>query len=227
MEKTIWLSTIQEPEFDGRSITNFHNMWVNSISDHITALTIHKNSSWFDIRPNIYALMKDDMYKMLDKTIFDHIMLYENMMYGDGYYIRSLLKNYIDEFHLYPYDGFVDVKMDIMAIAKRIMYVRCCEKLSQTKKDKTINKIVQSIRDIISHTNSCISSTYYNKILDTLVAEHMMRSLNNNAIAFNNVIHIKLTHDVSEYLFRYVMHMKPDITSPTMDDKTRRFYDKI
>lgn len=226
MEKTMWLSTIQEPEFDGRSIINFHNMWVNSISDHITALTIHKNSSWFDIRPNIYALMKDEMYKMLDKTIFDHIMLYENMMYGDGYYIRSLLKNYIDEFHLYPYDGFVDVKMDIMAIAKHIMYVRCCEKLSQTKKDKTVNKIVQSIKDIISHADIYALSIYYGKILDKLVAKRIAESFN-DPITFNNVIHIKLTHDISEYSFRYVMHMKPDITSSTMDDKTRRFYDKI
>lgn len=219
MEKTMWLSTIQKYEFDGCPIANFHNMLVDCMSDH----------TWYNIKPDINAIIKNDMHRMLDKTIFDYIM-HENMIYGDGHHIRSLPLPIncpiIDEL-LHPYDGFVDVKMDIMAIAKHIMYVRCCEKLSQTKKDKTVNKIVQSIRDIISHANSCISSTYYNKILNTLVAEHMMRSLNNNAIAFNNVIHIKLTHDVSEYSFRYVMHMKPDITSSTMDDKTRRFYDKI
>lgn len=186
----------------------------------------NKDVAWWNSKPNIDTMM-DDMHKMIDKTIFDYIM-HENMLHGDGSHIRSLLLDHpiIDEL-LHPYSGFVDVKMNDIAIVKHNMYVRCCEKMFHTKKDKIVNELVQSIKDIISHANSYISSTYYGKILDTLVVKHIAKSLNNNTITFNNVIHIKLTHDISEYSFEYVMYAKPDITLPTMDDKTRRFYDKI
>ena len=189
----------------------------------------NKDVAWWNSKPNIDTMM-DDMHKMIDKTIFDYIM-HENMFHGDGSHIRSLLLDHpiIDEL-LHPYSGFVDVKMNDIAIVKHNMYVRCCEKMFQTKKDKKdkiVNEFVQSIRDIISHANSFISSTYYGKILDTIIVKRIVKSLNNNTITFNNVIHIKLTHDISEYSFEYVMYAKPDITLPTMDDKTRRFYDKI
>lgn len=227
MGKTIWLSTIQEYDLDGCSIANFHNMLVDRMSDHIADLTTYKDPSWFNNRADIDTMM-DAMHGMINKTIFDYIINDTNLLYGSDFHIRSILTHPTIHELLHPYcTGFVDVKMDIMVIIKHIIYVRCCEKLSQTNQDKTTNELIRSIRDIISHANSCISSIYYNKILNTFVAEHMMKSLNNNAITFNNVIHIKLTHDVSEYSFRYVMHMKPDISSPTMDDKTRRFYDKI
>ena len=97
-----------------------------------------------------------------------------------------------------------------------------CEKLSQTKK----YEIVKSIRDIISHANIYALSIYYGKILDKLIAKRIGESFN-DPITFNNVIHIKLTHDVREYSFRYIMYMKPDITNSTIDDKTKRFHNKI
>ena len=186
----------------------------------------NKDVAWLNSKPNI-DIMMNEMHKMIDKTIFDYIM-HENMLHEDGSHIRSLLLNHpiIDELY-HPYSGFVDVKMNDIAIVKHNMYVRCCEKMLQTKKDKIVNELVQSIRDIINHANSYISSTYYGKILDTVIVKRMIESFNNNMITFNNVIHIKLTHDISEYSFEYVMYVKPDITSPTMDGKTRRFYDKI
>lgn len=173
--------------------------------------------------------MKEHMHVMLDKTIHDFIMRHYNIFYEDDSYIRSMLLNHpIMDGLLHPYSGFVYVKMDDIAIVERGIYVRCCEKMLQTKKDEIVNKIVQSIRDMISHANSFISSVYCGKILDKLVAKRIAKSFNNNnTITFNNVIHIKLTHDVREYLFRYVMYSKPDITNSAIDDKTKRFYNKI
>lgn len=171
--------------------------------------------------------MKEHMHVMLDKTIHDFIMRHYNIFYEGDSYIRSMLLNHpIMDGLLHPYSGLVDVKMDDIAIVEHSIYVRCCEKMLQTKKDEIVNKIVQSIRDMISHANSFISSFYCGKILDKLVAKRITESFN-DPITFNNVIHIKLTHDVREYSFRYVMYVKPDITNSTIDDKTKRFYNKI
>lgn len=172
--------------------------------------------------------MKERMHVMLDKTILDYIADgTKRIYYEDDSYIRSMLLNHpIMDGLLHPYSGFVYVKMDDVYMVRRRMYTMYCERLSQTKKDEIVNKIVQSIRDMISHANSFISSVYCGKILDKLVAKRIAESFN-DPITFNNVIHIKLTHDVREYLFRYVMYAKPDITNSAIDDKTKRFYNKI
>lgn len=172
--------------------------------------------------------MKERMHVMLDKTILDYIADgTKRIFYEDDSYIRSMLLNHpiMDEL-LHPYSGFVYVKMDDVYMVRHRMYTMYCERLSQTKKDEIVNKIVQSIRDMISHANSFISSVYCGKILDKLVAKRIAESFS-DPITFNNVIHIKLTHDVREYSFRYVMYVKPDITNSTIDDKTKRFYNKI
>lgn len=172
--------------------------------------------------------MKERMHVMLDKTILDYIADgTKRIYYEDDSYIRSMLLNHpIMDVLLHPYSGFVYVKMDDVYMVRRRMYTMYCERLSRTKKDEIVNKIVQSIRDMISHANSFISSVYCGKILDKLVAKRIAESFN-DPITFNNVIHIKLTHDVREYSFRYVMYVKPDITNSTIDDKTKRFYNKI
>ena len=171
--------------------------------------------------------MKEHMHVMLDKTIHDFIMRHYNIFYEDDSYIRSMLLNHpIMDGLLHPYSGFVYVKMDDVYMVRCRMYTMYCERLSRTKKDEIVNKIVQSIRDMISHANSFISSVYCGKILDKLVAKRIAESFN-DPITFNNVIHIKLTHDVREYSFRYVMYAKPDITNSAIDDKTKRFYNKI
>lgn len=172
--------------------------------------------------------MKERMHVMLDKTILDYIADgTKRIFYEDDSYIRSMLLNHpIMDGLLHPYSGFVYVKMDDVYMVRHRMYTMYCERLSQTKKDEIVNKIVQSIRDMISHANSFISSVYCGKILDKLVAKRIAESFN-DPITFNNVIHIKLTHDVREYSFRYVMYVKPDITNSTIDDKTKRFYNKI
>lgn len=168
--------------------------------------------------------MKERMHEMLDKTIVDYVLNdVKPVFYEDDSHIRSMLLNHpIMDVLLHPYSGFVYVKMNDIAVVKHNMHVRCL----QTKKNEIVNKIVQSIRDMISHANSFISSVYCGKILDKLVAKRIAESFN-DPITFNNVIHIKLTHDVSEYSFRYVMYAKPDITNSTIDDKTKRFYNKI
>ena len=172
--------------------------------------------------------MKERMHVMLDKTILDYIADgTKRIFYEDDSYIRSMLLNHpIMDGLLHPYSGFVYVKMDDVYMVRRRIYTMYCERLSRTKKDEIVNKIVQSIRDMISHANSFISSVYCGKILDKLVAKRIAESFN-DPITFNNVIHIKLTHDVREYSFRYVMYVKPDITNSTIDDKTKRFYNKI
>ena len=172
--------------------------------------------------------MKERMHVMLDKTILDYIADgTKRIYYEDDSYIRSMLLNHpIMDVLLHPYSGFVYVKMDDVYMVRRRMYTMYCERLSRTKKDEIVNKIVQSIRDMISHANSFISSVYCGKILDKLVAKRIAESFN-DPITFSNVIHIKLIHDVREYSFRYVMYVKPDITNSTIDDKTKRFYNKI
>lgn len=189
----------------------------------------NKDMRWLAGKPvTVSDFMKEHMHVMLDKTILDYIADgTKRIFYGDDSYIRSMLLNHpIMDGLLHPYSGFVYVKMDDVYMVRRRMYTMYCERVSRTKKDEIVNKIVQSIRDMISHANSFISSFYCGKILDKLVAKRIAESFN-DPITFNNVIHIKLTHDVREYLFRYVMYVKPDITNSTIDDKTKRFYNKI
>lgn len=183
-----------------------------------------KDTRWLAGKPVTASdFMKERMHVMLDKTILDYIADgTKRIFYEDDSYIRSMLLDHpIMDGLLHPYSGFVYVKMDDVYMVRRRIYTMYCERLSRTKKDEIVNKIVQSIRDMISHANSFISSVYCGKILDKLVAKRIAESFN-DPITFNNVIHIKLTHDVREYSFRYVMYVKPDITNSTIDDKTKK-----
>lgn len=187
-----------------------------------------RDTRWLAGKPvTVSDFMKEHMHVMLDKTIHDFIMRHYNIFYEDDSHIRSMLLNHpIMDVLLHPYSGFVYVKMDDVYMVRRRIYTMYCEKLSQTKKYEIVNKLVQLIRDIINHANIYALSIYYGKILDKLVAKRIAESFN-DPITFNNVIHIKLTHDVREYSFRYVMYVKPDITNSTIDDKIKRFYNKI
>lgn len=47
-------------------------------------------------------------------------------------------------------------------------------------------------------------------------------------ITFDNVKHIKLVHDISEYSFKYVMYVKPELTDYNKNKrKERKFYEKL
>lgn len=75
---------------------------------------------------------------------------------------------------------------------------------------------------------------YCNKQSDTQFAHKMLENQYNirystkPEITFDNVKHIKLVHDISEYSFKYVMYVKPELTDYNKNKrKEKEFYEKL
>ena len=159
-----------------------------------------KDVRWLSGRPvSVSDFMKDRMHEMLNRTIFDYIANRHTFYEGDSHIRSMLLDHPIVDVLLHPHSGFIVVGSRSGPTLRRKMYEKYCNKQSDTQ--------------------------FAHKMLEN---QYNIRYSTKPEITFDNVKHIKLGHDISEYSFEYVMYVKPELTDYNKNKrKEKEFYEKL